>query len=148
MARERATKQLKYDAFSHHWHHWGPAAKGNSPYTYSHCDNMSHLMTKLTKWLCAEQGQISLGICPVWSESLLCAQWVAKYPSFLHADSKDSNQAGQVPRLIWVFAGCTCHFVGFVMFSFISLQFPVHMNCVVLYNKWATQQWRTVIVHM
>ena len=31
--------------------------------------------------------QISLGICPVWSESLLCAQWVAKDPSFLHADS-------------------------------------------------------------
>ena len=33
--------------------------------------------------------QISLGICPVWSESLLCAQWVAKNPSFLHADSED-----------------------------------------------------------
>ena len=33
--------------------------------------------------------QISLGICPVWSESSLCAQWVAKDPSFLDADSKD-----------------------------------------------------------
>ena len=33
--------------------------------------------------------QISLGICPVWSESSLCAQWVVKDPSFLHADSKD-----------------------------------------------------------
>ena len=30
--------------------------------------------------------QISLGIHPVWSESSLCAQWVAKDPSFLHAD--------------------------------------------------------------
>ena len=29
--------------------------------------------------------QISLGIRPVWSESSLCAQWVAKDPSFLHA---------------------------------------------------------------
>ena len=31
------------------------------------------------------------GIRPVWSESLLCAQWVAKDPSFIHADSEDSN---------------------------------------------------------
>ena len=58
--------------------------------------------------------QISLGIRPVWSESSLCAQWVAKGPSFLHADSEDSYQIGWMPRLIWVFAGRTCHFVGFV----------------------------------
>ena len=51
--------------------------------------------------------QISLGICPVWSESSLCAQWVAKDSRFLHADSKDSDQTGRMPRLIWVFAGCT-----------------------------------------
>ena len=50
---------------------------------------------------------ISLGICPVWSESSLCAQWVAKDPSFLHADSEDSDQTGRMPRLIWVFAGRT-----------------------------------------
>ena len=50
---------------------------------------MSHLMTKPTKWLCAQQRLISLGICPVWSESWLCTQWVAKDPSFLHVDSKD-----------------------------------------------------------
>ena len=59
--------------------------------------------------------QISLGIRPVWSESLLCAQWVAKDPSFLHADSEDSDQTGRMSRLIWVFAGHICHFVGFVM---------------------------------
>ena len=51
--------------------------------------------------------QISLGINPVWSESSLCAQWVAKDPSFLHADSKDSDQTGWMPRLVWVFPGCT-----------------------------------------
>ena len=49
--------------------------------------------------------QISLGIRPVWSESSLCAQWVAKDLSFLHADSKDSDQTGWMPRLIWVFPG-------------------------------------------
>ena len=36
---------------------------------------------------------------------------------FCHVDSEDSDQTGQMqmPRLIWVFAGCTYHFVGFVM---------------------------------
>ena len=34
------------------------------------------------------------------SESSLCAQWVAKDPSFLHADSEDSDQTGWMPRLI------------------------------------------------
>ena len=51
--------------------------------------------------------QISMDIGPVWSESSLCAQWVAKDPSFLHAESEDSDQIGRMPRLIWVFAGRT-----------------------------------------
>ena len=38
--------------------------------------------------------QISLGIRPVWSESSLCAQWIAKDLIFLHADIKDSDQTG------------------------------------------------------
>ena len=42
-------------------------------------------------------------------------QWVAKNPSFLHADNKDSDQTGRMPRLIWVFAGRTGNFVGFDM---------------------------------
>ena len=49
--------------------------------------------------------QLSLG-----SEFLLCAQWVAKDPNFLHADSKDSDQPGRA-----------CHFVGFIMRRLISL---------------------------
>ena len=52
-------------------------------------------MTKQTKWhVRPAKTQISLGIRPVWSESSLCAQWVAKEPSFLHADSEDSDQTG------------------------------------------------------
>ena len=58
--------------------------------------------------------QHSLGIHPVWSEPSLCAQWVAKDPSFLHADNADSDQTGRMPRPIWVFAGRTCHFAGLV----------------------------------
>ena len=38
--------------------------------------------------------QINLGIRPVWSESSLCAQWVAKDTRFLHADSEYSDQPG------------------------------------------------------
>ena len=76
----------------------------------------SRLMTKPTKWhVRPAKTQISLGIRPVWSESSLCAKWVAKYPVLLHADSEDSYQTGRMPRLIWVFTGRTSHFVGFVM---------------------------------
>ena len=57
---------------------------------------MSRFMTKPTKWVCAQSDQSSL-----------CAEWVAKDPSFLHADSEVSDQTGRMPRLIWVFAGRT-----------------------------------------
>ena len=58
--------------------------------------------------------QISLGIRPVWSESSLCAQYVAKDSRFLHADSEDSDQTWRMPRLICLRWAHT-HFVGFVM---------------------------------
>ena len=50
--------------------------------------------------MCPANTQISLGIRPVWSKSLLCTQWVAKDPSFLHADSEDSDQLGLILN-IW-----------------------------------------------
>ena len=46
---------------------------------------LSRLTTKPTKW-------------PVWSQSLLYAQWVANDPTFLHAESKDSESD---PSLRW-----------------------------------------------
>ena len=49
--------------------------------------------------------QISLGIRPIWSESSLSA-WRNLGPLATHwAHSEDSDQTGQRPRLIWVFAG-------------------------------------------
>ena len=83
--------------------------------------------------------QISLGICPVWSESLLCAQCVAKDPRCLHTDSKDSDQTGRMPRLIWVFAGHTCHFVVLscsVSFSNISRSYTRERSESPLPSKW------------
>ena len=47
-------------------------------------------VTKPTNWpVRPAKTQISLGIRPVWSESLLWGQWVDKGPSFHHADSED-----------------------------------------------------------
>ena len=64
-------------------------------------------MTKPTKWhVCPVKTQISLGICPVWSESSLSA-WRNLGSLATHwVHSEDSDQTGQMPRLIWVFAGC------------------------------------------
>ena len=75
-----------------------------------------------------EKTQISLGIRPVWSKSSVCAQWVAKDPSFLHADSEDSDQTGRMPRLIWIFAGRTLTLLVLSRGGSFSLQF---------YDAWA-----------
>ena len=58
--------------------------------------------------------QISLGIRPVWSQSSLCAHWVAKVPMFLHADSEDWSDRADAQAdlsLRWAHS----HFVSFVM---------------------------------
>ena len=61
-------------------------------------------------------------------QSSLCAQWIAKDPSFLNADSEDSDQTELMPRIV-IFAGRTCHFVGFVMrwLSSLILSFPASL---------------------
>ena len=61
--------------------------------------------------------QISLGIPPVWSESSL-SSWRNLGSLATHwANSEDSDQTGRMSRLIWVFAGRTCHIVGFVIWQ-------------------------------
>ena len=61
----------------------------------------SHSMTKPTNDLCT-QLRLRSAWASTWSEqSSLCALWVAKDPIFLHTDSKDSDQTGRMPRLIW-----------------------------------------------
>ena len=68
---------------------------------------MSRLVTKPTKWVCAQRRLRSAWASAQSDQSSLCAQWVAKDPSFLHTDSEDSDQTGRMTRLIWVFAGRT-----------------------------------------
>ena len=126
--------------------------------------NKSRITTKPTKWhVCPAKTQISLGICPVWSESSLSAwkkTWVLSYPlkaqRRLWSDWADAQadlslcwahshfvgfvmrrlkwfwlltllslisqirMQWQMPRLIWVFAGRSCYFVGFVVRRLIS----------------------------
>ena len=62
-----------------------------------------------TNWMSVRPAKspISLGFRPVWSESSLCAQWVAEDPMFLHADNEDFDQTGRMPGLIWVVVGRT-----------------------------------------
>ena len=56
---------------------------------------ISHLMTKPTKWLCAQRRLRSAWACAQSDQSSLCTWWVAKDPSFLHAHREDSDQTGQ-----------------------------------------------------
>ena len=64
-------------------------------------------MRKPTKWLCAQRRLRSAWASAQSDQSSLYPQWVAKDPIFLHANSKDSDQTGRMPRLICVFAGRT-----------------------------------------
>ena len=67
---------------------------------------MSRLVTKPTKWhVHPVKTQISLGIHPVWSESLFA--WRKHGSLATHWAHSEDSQIGLMPRLIWVFAGCT-----------------------------------------
>ena len=62
---------------------------------------LSHIVTKPKKGhVRPAKTQISLGIRPVRSESTLCAQWVVKDPSFLHADSWSESSLGEHATLL------------------------------------------------
>ena len=65
--------------------------------------------------MCAQRRLRSAWASAQSDQSSLCAKGEAKTPRFLHADSEDSDQTGRMPRLISVFAGPTCHFIGFVV---------------------------------
>ena len=71
-------------------------------------EHLSCIMTKPTKWhVRPAKTQISLGIRPDWSESSLSA-WRRLGSLATHwVHSEDSDQTGQMPRLVWVFAGRT-----------------------------------------
>ena len=79
--------------------------------------------------------QISLGIRPVWSESLLCAHWVAKGSVLLQADSEDSDQTGRMHRLIWFFAGRTVKIHGNRNRGYMEGTYRQHIF-MIFYTRW------------
>ena len=101
-------------------------------------------MTKPKKWpVRPAKTRISLGIHPVWSESLLSA-WRKLGLLVAHwVHSEDSDQTGRIPRLIWVIAGRICHFVGFVMQCLKCWKFR-KIGMFLLWQKdfTAFEQWR------
>ena len=106
--------------------------------------SVSRLMTKPTKWhVRPAKTQISLGIRPVWSESSLSA-WRELGSLATHwAHSEDSDQTtGRMPRLICVFAGRTCHFVGFVTRRLL------YLPQTVLSKHWPKQPSKNTPTHM
>ena len=79
-------------------------------------------MYKKNKWaaswqnqqngICTQRRLISLGIPPVWQSSLSARRKLGSLAThWAHSDIK----TGQMSRLIWVFPGRTCHFIGIVM---------------------------------
>ena len=100
-------------------------------------------MTKPAKWHVLPATHISLGIRPVWSEFSLSAwrklgSWATHW-----AHSEDSDQTGQMPRLVWVFAGHTCHFVGIVM-RLHKCSSQINVQCLKSSRNWfLSRQYRS-----
>ena len=82
---------------------------------------MSHLMTNQQNDMYAQRWPWSAWASAQSDQSSLSA-WRNLGPlATLWAHREDPDQTGWLPRLIWVFAGQTCHFVGFVMKRLIYL---------------------------
>ena len=94
--------------------------------------DMSCSMTKQIKCFVLPMTQISLGFHRVWSESLLSAQWVAKDPRFLHADSKLlSDWAGAQADL----SLCWAH-RSFCWFCHVQAHIIILMSPFLSYCRW------------
>ena len=72
-------------------------------------------MTKPIKWHVSPRRLWSALVSTQSDQSLRCVLWVAKDPSFLHADSEDSDQTGRMIRADLSLRWAHSHFVGFVM---------------------------------
>ena len=84
--------------------------------------------------LCAQQRLRSAWASAQSDQSLRCPHEKTLATHWAHC--KDSDQTGRMPRLIWVFAGHTDHFVGFVMF--------VHLICS---KQLLNLRWNHLITH-
>ena len=96
-----------------HEQHFRPALSSPSEViTMLNRNNMTEKMKWATTWQnqqseCAPSEDSDQPGYPPNLFSIFAVQLVAKGPSFLHADSEESDQTVRMPRLIWVFAGRT-----------------------------------------
>ena len=77
---------------------------------FSHLFLISHSTTKPTKWTVhPAKTQFSLSIHPVWSVFAVYSvgSWEPKVSSC--GKTKYSDQTGQMPKLVWIFAERTSH---------------------------------------
>ena len=63
--------------------------------------------------MCAQRRLRSPWASAVFPVSSLLNEWLRAQAFFMRTAKTDHT--GRMPRLIWVFAGRTCHFVGFVV---------------------------------
>ena len=89
--------------------------RGLETWNYRKQTNISHDMTKPTKWLCAQRRLKSGWASAQSNQSLRCPHEESLGPLLYFKRTAKTDQTGRMPRLIRVFAGRTCHFVGFVM---------------------------------
>ena len=95
------------------------ASLQRTEHTHKTTDNMSRLRRKTNKMTVRPaKTQISLGICPVGSESSLSAWRKLGSLATQWAHSEDADQTGRMPRLIWVFPWAHSLFVVFVIRRF------------------------------
>ena len=99
------------------------------------CKYLSRLLTKPTKLpLCPAKTQISLGISPVWSESMPSARRNLWSLATHWAQSEDSDQITRMPGLIWPFTGRTDHFE---LKQVLKLSYRIHNGIV----DWWSLNW-------
>ena len=104
---------------------------------------LSQCMTKPKNGMCTQ-----LRLRSVWasahSDQSLCYAlngYLRTWAFFMRTAKTD--QTGWMPRLIWVFAGHTCHFVGFVM-RWLSLLFLYSLNMqepILVIHIWKCAFW-------
>ena len=81
------------------------------------------------KYVRQAKTKISLGFRPVWSESLLCAQWVVKDITFLRVHMRTAKTLIRLGGCTgWAFAGCTSHCVCFVVLRLIYVIWVFPLN--------------------
>ena len=106
-----------------------------SVYPYNINIKLNYNTTKSTKRPeCQVKTQISLGTCPIWSESSLTA-WRKLGSLATHwAHTEDSDQTWRMSRLIWVFAGGIYHCTCFVMHRLQNFRYCRAVDC----DRWRT----------